>query len=201
MFLPVLGLLEGEVAFPGPFRRAAENAAGLLVGGNLLPGEKQIENLAGIVLAGGAGITAAVVEAALVAKGAFLIEDEDVGRCDRAIGLRDRLRLAVVEVGEVEFVVLGVCLHFFEGISVDRPAELPELPRRAGRCRRSRRSDTLGAVGGDELLETILGGDRVRAVIAGEDHCEELVIGKVVELPIFSRRSPAGRTSVPGHRS
>ena len=68
-----------------------------------------------------------VIDAPLVLQLAFFVEDEDVRRGLRAVGLGHRLRLAIVEVGEIEMAVFGADFHLFQAVAHVGVAQLGEL--------------------------------------------------------------------------
>ena len=102
--VPLFDRFLGRVALVGPFGGAAEDAR--LRHGDGTAGEQVVDRVASVVRLG--RLDFRVVDAAVVAQPALLIEDEHVRRRERAERRRDALRLAVVQIRELEAATLGV---------------------------------------------------------------------------------------------
>jgi hypothetical protein len=137
-----------------------------------------------------------VVEAAFVAQLAIGVEDKDVRRGEAAIGFRDGLRVAVVEIREVEAFVGRVLLHVLEAVVVFRVAELVDA-QTVGMVGIDRHEGhTLRSIIGEERLESIGGAVRGRAMIGGEEHDQDLAVlkfGEFVRLAVDARELEVGR--------
>ena len=70
-----------------------------------------------------------VVDAALIAKLALAVENKKVRCCSRAVGTRDFLRFAVVEIRKIELAVGGASFHLVERVANVGVAHLVEPDR------------------------------------------------------------------------
>ena len=91
--------------------------------GNRLPRKERIDCVTR-VLRFDQRFTLAVVDAALVAQLALMIEDEHVRRRLRSVRTRNRLSIAIVEIREIKVPVRGPDFHFVETVADIRVSEL-----------------------------------------------------------------------------
>ena len=142
------------------------------------------------------GNARAIVDAALIAQLARLIEDKDVRRGGRAILARCCLRFAVVEIREIEVAVLGPDFHFVERIGEIGVAHFVEADRFRIVGLDGNNGDAAVAIIGGELLDAVLVELSGGTVIAGEDDSKDLgggEIGEMVSLAVDTRQSEIGR--------
>ena len=102
-------------------------------------------------------------------------------RGQHAVGQGGLLRLAVVEVGEGEGLLLGPDLHVLERVAQVGVAQLVEPDGERVVRRDGDEGDALVLVVGVQLLDAVLVGLGRRAVVAGEDDDQHLGVGEVLQ--------------------
>ena len=181
-----------DCSLVGPLHRAAKRPRRGDRHG--LAGEHRVERVARVVRLG-LGRIFVVVDPAAETQLAIAVEEKDVRRRDRAVCLRHRLRLAVVEIREVELVVAGADLHVVERVAKVGVAELVEPHRRRIVRRNRHHRDAAILVVGGQLFDPLfvrLGG---RAMIAGEDDRQDVGVGEIGErvgLVVDARQREVG---------
>ncbi len=136
-----------------------------------------------------------IVDAALIAQLAVLIENKHVRRGDDAVRGRGGLRLAVVQIREGKILVFGPLLHIGERIAQIGVAHFVE-PHGVGIVRRDgHERDALRAKIFVELNEPVFVRLRRRAVIAREydgEHAGFCEIGERVGFIVDARQFEIG---------
>ena len=124
------------------------------------------------------------------------VENEGVRGGYGAVCLGDLLRIAIVKVGEMEVMVLGPDLHFLEAIAQVRVAQFVQSDRLRAVGRDGHESDFLILVVRGKLLDAALVGLGRGAVIAGENHDQDLRLAERVQavgLAVHAGQAEIGR--------
>jgi len=183
-----------------PFRGAADGRR--FFDNDGLAGEEGVDGFTSVAT-GDKVFARIVVNAALVAKLALGVEDEEVGSSGGAVGASDFLVFAIVEIDEIEMAIGSAGFHVVEGVAYIGIAHLVEAHGHG----------IVGLDGDDgHAAVFVIGGDlldarfvelRGGAVIAGEGDDENFgggVVGEAVGLAVDTGEAKIGSGGADGER-